>query len=275
MKLKKFLKAADSRVCGGSVFQWDCFGLNAQFMDVSDLSGEEIGGCIFDRETQQVYQVEAYVNSDSVAYRWTDPEWVDAYKDECATRKVSKTKAYDDVKFTEVASEEDILDLLHRIVHNTYVHSKPIEGLTPASAWPFPIMGSMKCEAEIPDNEYNEGYDDDWKEGGDSGAGIDWDNDDSDEDGFDVDEFRNMAGVDHTDDAFFEEAAPQQEYEVLLTVKHRFTVKARNMEAACDKAKEFQEDMKSGAWPKGLSWEDRWVTKVGATKRLETTHIED
>jgi hypothetical protein len=258
MKLKKFLKAADSRVCGGSEYQWDCFGRNAQYMDISDLSGEEIGGCIFDRETQVVYQVELYVNSDNVAYRWLEPEWACEYGLEADRRKVDKMIAYDDVRFTEVYSEEDILDLTHRIVHNTYVHSKPIDGIGPAAAWPFPPMGNKQFVGQAnfdTDPPTAEEMAESWN--------------DDDEDGFDVDEFRSMAGVESEDEP------AQEEYEVMLTVKHRFTVKARNMEAACDKAKEFQQNMKSGGWPEGLCWEDRWVSKVGASKRLETLNIED
>lgn len=272
MKLKKFLKAADSRVCGGSEYQWDCFGRNAQYMDISDLSGEEIGGCIFDRETQAVYQVEMYVNSDNVAYRWIDPAWSLEYGIEADRRGVDKFNAYDDVEFTMVETEEDILDLTHRIVHDTYVHSKPIDGIGPAAAWPFPPMGNKEFVGETtqwtgplpPGYDELDGDDDDWAL--DEGE---YNNDEGMVGGFDVDEFRSMAAVDT------EDKSTQTEYEVMLTVKHRFTVKARNMEAAGDKAKEFQQDMKSGGWPEGLCWEDRWVSKVAVAKRLETVNIED
>lgn len=264
MKLKKFLKAVDGYVCGGSEYQWKCFP-NAQFMDVSDLDGNEIGGCIFSRTDQTVYQVEVHVYDDEVAYRWIDPKWSLEYGIEAEQRNVSKFNAYDDVDFTQVESEKEILDLLHSVIHKTYVHSKPIAKkatsmspppatpkMNPAAAWPFPTDLSMSSEDE---DETLDGLDADWGN--------------VDEEGFDVDEYRAQAGV------LDEVPVEQKEFEVVLTVKHRFTVKARNMEAAGDKAKEFQLDMKSGGWPAGLSWEDRWVSKVAVTRRCETVTIEE
>jgi hypothetical protein len=244
-------------------------------MDVSDIIGNEVGGCIFDRKTQQVYQVEVYAYPDNVAYRWIDPKWSLEYGIEAERRGVDKFNAYDDVEFTQVETEDDVLHLLTEMVHGTYVHSKPIkpeftagyrvdQTLNPVSAWPFPPMGAKKEETlsytgPIPPgydtDEYNNdegmsGAMDDWKEDGDSGEGLDWDD-------------------------LEETAEPKTEYEVVLTVKHRFTVKARNMEAAGDTAKRFQADMKSGSWEDGLCWEDRWVSKVAVAKRLETVNIED
>lgn len=282
MKLKKFLKAANGRICGGTEYQWDCFP-NGQYTDVSDLDGNEVGGCIYNRLTMKVYQVEVHVYDDQVSYRWTHPEWEQAYYDEANRRNVDGDNAYDDVQYNLIDDEDEILHLLTEVVHMTYVHSKPaksnnpadawpfsdedkegfsidkfnkeVKGLSPTSAWPFPMM----TRPQTNEDDELDGTDEDW--------GHD---DENDEDCCDCDCDSSCCGS--NDDAL---QVPEKEFEVLLTVKHRFSVKARNMEQAIDKAKLFEKDMKSGVWPKGLCWEDRWVSKTAVSRRLETTNIEE
>ena len=277
MKLKKFLKAANGRICGGTEHQWECFP-NGQYMDVSDIDGEEIGGCIYSRLSMKVYQVEVHVYEDEVAYRWIDTEWQEAYDDEADARGVDKITAYNDVDYTIVYDEDDILKLLTEVVHKTYVHSKPIkaknpadawpfgatekeaikkemEGLNPSAAWPFPLMDRPQCSED-------EDLD---------GTDADWGHDESeDEDCCECD--CDSSCCSSNDDAL---QVPEKDFVVHLSVKHRFSVKARNMEQAIDKAKLFEKDMKSGTWPKGLCWEDRWVSKTAVSRRLETTNIEE
>lgn len=297
MKLKKFLKAANGRICGGTEYQWECFP-NGQYTDVSDLDGNEVGGCIYNRLSMKVYQVEVHVYDDQVSYRWTHPEWKQAYYDEAEARGVDSRTAYDDVDFTDVFEEEDILKLLTEIVHLTYVHSKPlvdskkpiknldpasawpfntiepskeVKGLNPASAWPFPLMDRPQCS----EDEDLDGTDADWghDEIYDGPCDCQMAYDDVDE--CNMESAEAARGCCGDGCCGVERVVPEKEFEVLLTVKHRFSVKARNMEQAIDKAKLFEKDMKSGVWPKGLCWEDRWVSKTAVSRRLETTNIEE
>ena len=261
MKLKQFLKAARGQVCGGSDYQWDCFP-DGQFMDVSDLDGNEVAGCIFSRKSQLVYQVEVHVYDDKVAYRWIDPDWMVDYGSEAERRKVDKMNAYDDTNFTDVESEDEILHLLSEVVSCTYVHSKPIfadkdapvVGLNPAAAWPFPKGQTTGFVGD-------DGSEDLGEPNRDAGTSAEQELDDINElfNDFDSD---SLGG-------------PQTEFEVVLTVRHRFSVKAETMEGAIGKAKEFNKNFRNGGWPEGLIWEDQWISKETATRRLETVNIED
>ena len=309
MKLKKFLKAANGRICGGTEYQWDCFP-NGQYTDVSDLDGNEIGGCIYNRLSMKVYQVEVHVYDDEVSYRWTNPEWEQAYEDEASKRNVDPINAYDHVNYTIIDDEDEILHLLSEVVHMTYVHSKPIKPvdepkmedikscLNPSAAWPFStnpnltgLVGETKKTSPSSAWPFPVGNPDSNEDDDLDGTDADWGHDDEDvdavnellseasrDDGFDIDEFNHHADVESCcvgNGCCGEREVPETDFEVTLTVRHRFAVSARNMEQAIDKARLFQKDMKSGVWPKGLIWEDQWVSKTAVTHRLETTHIED
>jgi hypothetical protein len=250
MKLKQFLKAVDSRICGGSEYLWDCFP-DGQYIDISDIEGHELGGCIASRKTQEVYQIEIHIDEDNQVFRWTSPDWIAEYGMEADRRKVDKFIAYDDVAYTDVGSEDEMLDIARRVVHMTFVHSHtPIKdaeqevlGLSPAAVWPFPKMDDT-TEDYVEGMNLSEAGDEDYVEG--------------------------MSGeLDYTP------PAEEEEFEVVLTVKHKLSVKAPSMEDAVQKAREFNKNFRNGGWPKGLVWEDQWVSKETATRRLETVNIKD
>ena len=125
MNLQEFMDAVDCRVCGGSTFQWACYP-NARYMDISDINGNEVGSCLFSTVSQEVYEIEFYVYDDNVAYRWTDLVYAQARNEESASKGLDPAIAYDDVRFSNVESEEEILKLVRSIVHMTYVHSHPL-----------------------------------------------------------------------------------------------------------------------------------------------------
>jgi len=122
MKLKKFMNAADGHVCGGSEFQWSCYP-NARYMDIADIDGVEVGNCIFNTKSQEIYEIEVNVVEDDISYRWEDSDYELARTLEANKRGIDNEVAYDDVMFTDIASEDEILDLVSKIVHKTYVHS--------------------------------------------------------------------------------------------------------------------------------------------------------
>lgn len=123
MKLNKFLEAADGQITGGTEYQWKCYGPDARYMDISNIDNDEIGSCVFDSKTKKVYEVTADVYDDNVAYRWIDPKYEDAYLTECAERNIIPESAYDYTNYTKITSSSEILELVHKIVHKTYVHS--------------------------------------------------------------------------------------------------------------------------------------------------------
>jgi hypothetical protein len=90
MKLNQFLTAANCNVTGGSPYQWDCYGPTAQYLDIADKDGNEIGGCVFDKMTQKVYEIEVEdaTSSDGITHVWRDLEFADAHEEESKRRCV-------------------------------------------------------------------------------------------------------------------------------------------------------------------------------------------
>jgi hypothetical protein len=112
MKLQQVNEAMDHRITGGSEYQWNCFP-NARFLDYeSDFAHVSV---IYSTVTQEVYQAEVAIKSDTMPedvrpYRWLNPEFKEAFFDECKERKVKKNKAWDDVKWIDLEVEEDFFE---------------------------------------------------------------------------------------------------------------------------------------------------------------------
>jgi len=117
--LKQFLETIDYRITEGSEFHWQCYGPNAYCLDSWD--GKHDDGTsfqvTFDRDTQTVYQVEAHDFGRRKAYRYINPEFANAHRDEAFKRGVDADEAYDDVKFVDLEVEEDWLEKAHAIAN--------------------------------------------------------------------------------------------------------------------------------------------------------------
>ena len=286
MKLKRLLTAADSRICGGSTYGWNCYP-NARYIDIADFDGEEIGACIFNTATNEVYEVEAHVYEDRVSYRWIDPAYAGLHNAEAVERNVDPNVAYDDVSYTSV-DEDTILELVSKIVRKTYVHSQPEitdTGSTCKTDKPFREFLAQQAMGPVhADNQGDIGHFDDLGEflkqqamnahtstpcGGGcchTGSLTDLLN------GIPV-PTGSLAQVDEDDDY---ESGDLSEYEVKLHITHRFSVKAASMEDAIEKAKSFNDKMKpSTSLPKGVCWEDHYVSKAEVSYTYAVEHIEE
>jgi hypothetical protein len=306
MKIQDVSLAAGHRVCGGSEYQWQCWP-DAQFMDFTDIDGQEVAGCTYSREDQTVYSAEVHLyeddEKDSVSYRWLNPDWKQAMLDEAERRNVNSTVAYDGVTFTDIEDETEFLDLMSRIVHHTYVHAKKIVkdetiiGMSPQSGWPFPT-GPKPGPAthrgrdaddtiwqELGQRKVNESVTCGGCEGCCEGCGGDESECGGGCDGCDgTCNGECDVGAEweahHNDDDFTDKDiddmveelermtdGDKKEWQVTLTTKHRLSVSARTYEEAISKAHEFKESIRA-EWPTDVCWEDHWISKETVTRRV-------
>lgn len=120
MRLEDLLSAFEYKISDGTKFCWDCFP-DARYLDFE--SEHAYGGLIFNTVDQTVYQAEVIAKEENaIPYRWIDEKFVHAYKSECATRGVTD-HAWDDVNWTEIEYEEDILDVIKHVFFG-----KPYDG---------------------------------------------------------------------------------------------------------------------------------------------------
>lgn len=117
--LQQFFEAVDYRISEGYRYQWGCYGDNAQGID---SNSEPINswnvGCVFDTITQEVYEISVHDYNQNLAYRWINPSYRDAYRSEAEVKAYGDADvAWDDTKYIDVETSDDILDKAHDIVH--------------------------------------------------------------------------------------------------------------------------------------------------------------
>lgn len=121
--LKDFMDVTGYRITEGSDFGWKCFGPHAYRLDSwsgawnNSTEGYTIS-IVFDNITQTVYQIEAWDYNRDRAYRWTNPDYVEAHNTEARERSFDPREAWDDVKFVDLDVPADFLEKARAIVAN-------------------------------------------------------------------------------------------------------------------------------------------------------------
>lgn len=109
--LEQFLKAIQYRITGGSEFGWECYGPNSHHLDHDvGYGGRYSMSLIFDRVNQTAYEMNFVDEEKTLAYRWINPEFRDAYVAEAKRRNVNECEAYEGCDFTDVEIPEDVLE---------------------------------------------------------------------------------------------------------------------------------------------------------------------
>ncbi len=108
--LKQWMETVDYRITEGSQFCWNCFGDNAYTLDSWD--GNQDGATLtitFDTQTQEVYEVQAHDYRNERSYRMINPDYAKVFDDEMKRRNIDDF-AWDEVKFTDLETDEDWLE---------------------------------------------------------------------------------------------------------------------------------------------------------------------
>jgi hypothetical protein len=118
--LKQFLEAGNYRITEGSEFGWHCFGSNAYMLDVQAGSADTNSATvIFDRVTQEVYQLTCYDYSNERAYRlFGSEEHRIVHTAAALVLNVNDKQAWDEVNYTDLEVAEDFLEKMTAIINN-------------------------------------------------------------------------------------------------------------------------------------------------------------
>lgn len=109
--IKDFLETINYRITDTSDYLWNCYGSNAMSMDSWDKENDSYSlSIVFDKTDQTVYEMQAHDYHNSRSYRWFNPEYKDKYFAEATTRNVDSNEAWDDVKYTDLETADDILE---------------------------------------------------------------------------------------------------------------------------------------------------------------------
>lgn len=113
LKLKDFLEVIDFRVTEGTEYLWKCYGENVMSLDHWNGKHGPEGlsiHCVFDTETTQVYEMQAWDYRHNREYRWIDPEYAADHNALANSLGVDAEQSFDDRKFIDLEVAEDILE---------------------------------------------------------------------------------------------------------------------------------------------------------------------
>ncbi len=114
--LKEWMEVTGYRITEGSDYLWNCYGPNAYRMD--SWNGEQDGfsaSIVFDTRTQEVYEVSTYDYTRNRAYRLINPAYVEQHKQEALDQGVNFNEAWDNVDYTDLEVDEDMLEKINGI----------------------------------------------------------------------------------------------------------------------------------------------------------------
>jgi hypothetical protein len=113
MNLEQVNNLFQHRITDGSEYLWHCYGDNVRSIDYT--SKHACGYVVFDTETQTVYEVSVSPvagswNVEPKPYRYINPDYQAAYKQEATNRGIDPNEAWDDIKWVDLETEEDFIE---------------------------------------------------------------------------------------------------------------------------------------------------------------------
>lgn len=114
--LKEFMEVILYKITDGSEYGWQCYGNNAYMINSwNNLQAGYDAEVIFDRITQEVFELSIHDFANRRSYRIFNPSYLAAHTAECKQRNVVD-KAYDDVCFVDLELVEDWVEKATAIV---------------------------------------------------------------------------------------------------------------------------------------------------------------
>ena len=117
--LQDYMTAINYQVTEGSSHEWNCFGEHAYQLNSADSNDNHATYticAIFDKLTQEVYELQAWDYLKNRTYRWITPDFIEEYKAEHVYRGFPFEIALDNEKFIDLDVAEDILEKIAAII---------------------------------------------------------------------------------------------------------------------------------------------------------------
>jgi hypothetical protein len=115
MFLKNALDSVKYRFTSGDRYLWNSYGPDAVYLDIKDVQDRPIGSILFDSSSAEVYEITVEVPGEALCYRWINPDFENLYRKEAESKGINPDIAWDDVIYTDIIAENDILNKLEAI----------------------------------------------------------------------------------------------------------------------------------------------------------------
>ena len=112
--LLDFLKAIDYKITDCTDYCWDCYGDGIRSMDSYNLGLNECSA-LFAKNGGEIRELTMHDYENLRSYRWTDPKFEQARKDEALSIGADDTTAYDGVNFIELEMIEDMFEKMEAV----------------------------------------------------------------------------------------------------------------------------------------------------------------
>lgn len=113
-QMEAYIRAIEFKITDGDNFLWKCFGPNARFLE--SLDGDFHVSAVFDTVTRRIYEASiSSTYSGDIGYRWIDMDYIEAYKEEAASRNVDWMQLCDDKRWAMTDDFDDIIDKITKI----------------------------------------------------------------------------------------------------------------------------------------------------------------
>ena len=154
--LKDFMVTIEYRITDGSSYGWRCYGNDAYCIDHWDQVQDGINlSIIFDTKNHTVYEATVYDYTTDRAYRLTNPDFIQAHKDEAKLRGSNRDEAWDDVNYIDLETDEDFLEKATAIFQRKEYDTRVIIPLTLPDNEMLVLM-SMAHERDMTFNDFIE-----------------------------------------------------------------------------------------------------------------------
>jgi len=141
-------KATGDRLINHEPSMWKCFGEHTMRVEYKDTSGMPYANAIFDMKSQEVMYISVEVPGQPQAFQWINPDYKTAYYKESEQLGIDPQIAWDEFNFTNVETEELILEYL-KDVGEGYYDNLPIVDNIPTlteevdTSFTMPMPGTM------------------------------------------------------------------------------------------------------------------------------------
>jgi hypothetical protein len=129
MHLSQVNELTNHRITEGSEYGWSCYP-DARMLNYE--SNFAYVSVVYSTETQEIYEADVSIkihawDEDQRPYRWLNPEFKDAMIAEAKSRKVKWKKAWDEVKWIDLETEEDFLEKAEAIFNGIEDFDKRVQ----------------------------------------------------------------------------------------------------------------------------------------------------
>lgn len=101
MNLEQANLLFEHRIVGGESYQWDCYSSEARYLDYEKNS--VTASVVFCPNTGVIFEATVLEErNDEYAFRWLNPQWATAFREECKSRDVDPGVVYDRTRWIDL-----------------------------------------------------------------------------------------------------------------------------------------------------------------------------